>query len=129
MGIAERLASYLAEVNKRPHEWGVFDCALFCAEWVRRVRGTDPAEGLRGSYADEAGAQEILARFGGMAGLATHFLGEPCPLLHARQGDVVLFQGEYGPALGICDGPLCAFVADSGLSFRQLAKCEAVWHV
>ena len=33
-----------------PHEWGYSDCMMVLADWVRVVRGFDPAADLRGTY-------------------------------------------------------------------------------
>lgn len=34
------------------HVWGECDCMLVLADWVRAVRGFDPAADLRGTYGD-----------------------------------------------------------------------------
>jgi len=32
------------------HEWGWSDCMMVLADWVAKVRGFDPGDGLRGTY-------------------------------------------------------------------------------
>lgn len=40
------------------------DCCMFCADWVERVSGVDPAAHLRGAYTSAFGAARQIARFG-----------------------------------------------------------------
>lgn len=49
-GSPEALASYLRGTARRPFRVGVHDCALFIADWLWLVTGTDPAAALRGRY-------------------------------------------------------------------------------
>lgn len=69
------LRAFLRAAMGRPFAWGTDDCVLFGADWVRWRFGEDPAAGLRGTYADEAGAGRLIADAGSLvavceAGLA-----------------------------------------------------------
>lgn len=37
-----------------PHEWSYCDCFMVLGDWVRIVRGFDPAAEIRGTYGDPA---------------------------------------------------------------------------
>lgn len=50
-------------------EWGRHDCILAVCNYVATRWGVDPAAPWRGSYRDEAGAQAILDRHGGLFSL------------------------------------------------------------
>lgn len=65
------LAHFLADRAKPPLDFGYgrSDCLLTLADWVLNVRGFDPAEAFRGSYASQAEAEAIIAAHGGMATL------------------------------------------------------------
>ncbi|MDR6952290.1 hypothetical protein J2X65_001645 [Ancylobacter sp. 3268] len=60
------LAGYLRELAQHPHVWGERDCILIAADWWRVNHGTDPAEGWRGTYSDEASCRARLAEHGGL---------------------------------------------------------------
>lgn len=48
----DRLYAMLHLWAAAPHAYGQCDCMLVCADWVRAVRGFDPAARWRGSYGD-----------------------------------------------------------------------------
>lgn len=69
----------IIEFVKLPHRfrWGGVggdDCMTFPATWAERSIGVDPAEELRGTYRDREGAEEIIARFGGLVPMMGHQL-------------------------------------------------------
>ncbi|GJE38550.1 DUF6950 family protein [Methylobacterium persicinum] len=60
------MIAYLRQAAREPFAWGVSDCALFMADWVRVARGVDPAASLRGRYRCHLGAARHIRRRGGM---------------------------------------------------------------
>ncbi len=56
----------LIEKSITPHsfEWGVCDCALDAANWVRDITGRDIAVKFRGKYSDARGAVKALKKYG-----------------------------------------------------------------
>lgn len=128
----QMLAAYLKERADRPFEWGVNDCCIFAADWVRLVTGRDPAQALRGEYSDEAGAAEVIDEFGGVANLVSMGVGsEPLPnVATAQRGDVVLFESGNGPALGICAGEKFAAVRPvGGVGYFSMRHAVTAWRV
>lgn len=69
-GLAADLGAFLDEAARTPFAWGVHDCLLFTADWIRVRTGIDPAAPWRGTYASEDEAQAILTRYGGLAAFA-----------------------------------------------------------
>ncbi len=69
VGAVGLLTTFLEEAASRPTVWGVCDCLLQPADWVRLRTGRDPAARWRGAYHDQAQAQAILDAFGGLDGL------------------------------------------------------------
>ncbi len=112
-----------------PHAWGTNDCCLFCADAVLAMTGDDPAKALRGTYTDEAGAMAIVAQYGGMEELLTHFLGEPSGPLCARRGDVVMVHTKHADACGIFDGQHIACVGDTELLLLPFSRGLKSWRV
>ena len=55
------LNNYLRDSLSRPYEVGEWDCALFVAEWVDILTGSDRADYFRGLYQEK---EEGLAQFG-----------------------------------------------------------------
>ena len=60
------LAEYLDQCCRRRWKWGVHDCTLFAADWVRTVTGVDPAAGWRGTYGSADECRDRLAMAGGL---------------------------------------------------------------
>ncbi len=104
----ERLGAFIAGHLGTSFTWGQRDCCLFAADWVRTCTGEDPAQGLRGTYADEAGALAVIRRSGGFYRFVTIRLAQPMMRepLRAGRGDLAALAGESEdmPALGIVLG-------------------------
>lgn len=60
------MTEFLREAARQPFAWGQADCSLFMADWVRYVRGIDPAAPLRGRYRTAIGAARHIRRLGGI---------------------------------------------------------------
>lgn len=88
------LSAYLGAAVARPWEWGVHDCQMWPADWVRSQTGQDPASAWRGRYRSLSGAERIIRRGGGLPALVSAGMGriglpEIAPAL-AEDGDVGL---------------------------------------
>lgn len=46
----DKLYSMLHFWAGQPHEWSYCDCMTVAADWIKIVKGYDPAENLRGTY-------------------------------------------------------------------------------
>src|SRR5689334_16890400 len=118
----ERLAAWLERARTRPFQYGIWDCCLAAADWVREATGADHAIDYRG-YRTESGAYRKMKSIaeGGVVEVVTRALGAPLssPLM-AQRGDVVAVQSESGPALGVCLGDRVAVVMRDGLGFLGL---------
>jgi len=64
----ERLAEFRQFAAGQSFKLGSWDCGLLCAEWVRLMRGVDPAAEWRGRYHTALGLARILRRRGGLVG-------------------------------------------------------------
>lgn len=62
----DALKSYLASQGKVQWAWGQADCTLFTADWVVWLTGSDPGDGLRGTYSSDLGAMEVIQANGGI---------------------------------------------------------------
>ena len=101
------LNNYLRDSLSRPYDVGEWDCALFVAEWVDILTGSERADYFRGLYQEkEAG----LAQFGPLrrrVAMELDSLGF-FKAETARLGDVALLRGgligiviEIGEALAV----------------------------
>ena len=66
------LEQYLAELDARPWAWGECDCTRMIMNWIERLHGADPAQGLRYRSADEA--CELARAHGGFTALVIRTL-------------------------------------------------------
>lgn len=119
------LADHIASAG--PFAWGTIDCVLWCADWVRQMTGTDHADGIRGTYADEAGAKVALASLGfaSISDLIGHYLPET-PAKKARRGDIMLHPMDIA---GICDGAHAYFLTENGVTRIPFTACTKAWKV
>jgi hypothetical protein len=131
------LGDYLAAAATRPFDYGHQDCCTFPADWVLLRRGVDPMANLRGRYASEEEAQEIIEDAGGLVAIWTRELDAAGigSVATAREGDigVIAVIGEHGLTAngGIFTGKRWAFLAPRGLfaSSIEPAHVMKVWRV
>lgn len=130
----ERLAALIEQRRREPFAWGRHDCALWAADAVLAITGTDLAKPWRGRYRSAAGAVRIIHQQGAAdAGLAALVDEALCRRLHVRQaqrGDVVLADMGAMNALGVVSGAgMWCGPGAQGLVFRPLREAVAAWEV
>ncbi|MGA9851835.1 MAG: hypothetical protein WBR15_02770 [Gammaproteobacteria bacterium] len=126
----EQLLKLVDERKRTAHKWGVNDCCLFAADAVLAMTGEDKAAALRGTYSNREEAYKIIATYGGLAGLLTHFLGEPKGPLCARRGDIVLFTAPNGlDCIGVCTGTTIVCPGDERLNVFDISLAKQSWRV
>lgn len=107
----KRLGRFLALRQAQPFAWGTADCCTFAFDAVAALHGRDPVAALRGSYSSATGALRVLARFGGIEGLADQHLGPRIAVHQVQDGDIALLhpwvrEDDHGTgALGVAYGP------------------------
>lgn len=124
-----RLANFVEARRERAFCWGGSDCALFVCDAIEAMTGTDPGGRWRGLYSSEKGARRVLRDNGGVRGIATLVLGEPCSPAIAGRGDVVLIETPGGEALAICIGVQIAAQGVEGIEFLPISAAKAAWKV
>ena len=127
----QALAEYLRQRADRPFEWGVNDCCIFAADWVLAATGRDPMGGMRNTYDNESWAANTLETGGGLARLVSSKLSIALPTVAtAQRGDIILFETEKGPALGICVGEKFAAVPPAGgVAYFSMRHAVTAWRV
>jgi hypothetical protein len=124
-----RLYDAIEAARGRPFAWGSHDCAAFATAVAAELTGEDPVAALRGSYQSAFGAERLMAEYGGLPGLVTHFYGEPVTIHYAGRGDLVLAERDNGPALGVSMGSIAAFAGPDGLAFLNMKMCRLAWRI
>ena len=99
------LIEHVLTAEQFPFEYGVNDCALFAADAVKVMTGTDFAADFRGKYKTALGAAKALksAGYDNLEALAADKFKEVPPLT-AKMGDLAILDTPEGPALGIVLG-------------------------
>jgi len=102
--------------RKTAFRWGTNDCALFAADCIQAMTGTDLAAVYRGRYTSEAGARAILQATGyaDVAAVAASMLAEIHPS-RAATGDVAVMEYAGEPSLGIFNGALIMALRPDGI--------------
>lgn len=126
------LARYIESVRQRPFAWGRHDCALMAADAIAAMTGVDLAADLRGSYdSAESAAVVMRSRYGvdDVASVAGRLFGDPITPRLAQRGDLLLLDGEHGPALGICLGTHAAAPGARGMVLMPMEQWLKAWRV
>lgn len=112
MGKQTALATWLDQAIDTPRAWGVHDCTLWPADWVRRCGHADPASPWRGRYRTALGAARLARANGGLEALWAAG-AERAGLVRTRRplagdvGLVAMATREVGPALAGHVGAIC----------------------
>ena len=110
----QALQDFTIARSKMPFEWGVNDCALCAADWVKICTGIDYAAAFRG-YTGAREALSLISTHGGLQAIATAALGEPVASGFETVGDVVLIDFDGNEVLGICNGATTLGPGPNGL--------------
>ena len=86
----EAVRSVTRAFGDQPFAWGRLDCCQLARAVFAAYRGRDPAPGM--DYASKDEAEALMARHGGLAGLLTYILGDPCPVNETSTADVLLLK-------------------------------------
>jgi hypothetical protein len=116
--------------------WGVWDCALMAAAHVDNITGSEHYTAHANHYDSADSAAAYLASLGvdGLDGLATQILGDPLANKKmAQRGDIVTFDTDLGPALGVVDLSGMKIIgldpSESGFIRIPLALSTSAWRV
>lgn len=129
-GWPELLAAFVEARRHVPFAWGSNDCATLAADAVLALTGQDPLATLRGQWADEAQAREVLTSLGGLPRAVTTALGPP--LDHAAlaaRGAPVCARMDGVPIIGLLLGDCWCAPGEHGLVFRPLGDIRLAWWV
>lgn len=132
------LHDFLAERQDVPFAWGLNDCAIFAADAILAMTGTDIAEDFRGRYTSEVGALRAIKKITGGSTIADaagycankHGLVEHKYPLMAKRGDLVLIKNRDGNEIaGIVslDGRHVVSPGDNGLVKFSIMKVTRAW--
>lgn len=127
----ERLAALVEARRHMPFSWGNHDCGSFAADAIRACTGEDPMPELRGLYADEAGAEAMLARQGGL--LMTIEMVQArrgaaeCPRDFAQRGDTAFARVGNEDLMTVVLGDRLAAPGPDGLVFVPLRAARRIW--
>lgn len=135
----QKLRAYLSAQNDVPFAWSSNDCCSNACGWIRLATGIDLYAEFRGRYSDEPSAEAAILAITGTGGTVEdaadyltlkYKMPEINPKLASR-GDVVLFDGQLGPMLGIvnCNPVYSVFPGDAGLRSIRTTTARRAWRV
>lgn len=130
------LPVFLADLARRRWRWGETDCLMVLSDWVRLMRGVDPAAPWRGTYSTEAECWSILDSAGGIEALLTRTMAvhgfsqievEECGAIGLVTAPTSRGRQSTG---AICAGPLrwAVTTRDRGLVVAPLVPL-AIWRL
>lgn len=134
-----RLHDFIVKRAGLPFIWGENDCALFVTDGIEAMTGQDVGGDFRGQYSTLASAVVRMQKVAGGPSVenvaehvaAEHQLAELSNILFSQRGDVVLFDGSEGPAIGLVslDGIHAVFVGSEGLRRIPISDCRRAWRI
>lgn len=126
----ERLADFIEARRATPFGWGVNDCVSFAFDGLHALTGADPLAPLRGRWATEAQALQVLQSMGGLAWAVCSLLGRPLRTpAAAPRGALVCARMQGQPTLGLHLGAWWCAPGAAGLVFRPAGEVRLAWGV
>lgn len=125
---ASRLERYLHAQKDHEFAYGIFDCCLFVGGAIAAMTGVDPVEPFRGAYGSRKSGLGLLARAGGIPGVAALYGMPEIPVAFAARGDMLLMPGGILAlmALNVRDAVV---VVDRGLALTPASRARCAWRV
>jgi hypothetical protein len=124
-----RLDALVHARTSRPFAWGVQDCALWAADCVLAITGTDLAADLR-AHRTARQALRTIRDHGGLFAIATRALGPATGVHNATEGDVLLVGMGKRVALGVLlPGQMVVGPGITGLCAAPLSDALCGWRV
>lgn len=126
------LDDFIEAARHRPFAWGVHDCGLFAANWIRQATGVDPAKRWRRRYTTERGAWRVLRNDGllDMEDVGRAAYGEPMENARlAGRGDIVSVLSGGLVCLGVHLGHRVVCAGPDGLVFLPVSAIRHAWRV
>lgn len=126
----QRLGEYVAAIAKSPFAPGSADCALFAADAVKAMTGSDPAADFRGHYTTLKGGFKQLqkAGFTDLADLVATHLTE-IPVAMAQVGDIAVLSADGEAALGVVQGDRIYVRSMNGLATVPLLSAKRMFRL
>ena len=133
-GWQTRLLETVEGLKETPFAWGQNDCCIFAAKCLDAQYDTHIADGVVGQYETELGCKKFMIRRSGSTDLnavLSTFLTNRIHKNFAQRGDLVVFDGDFGPTAGILwSGAIWAMGPDGVATLRvQDVNITDVWRV
>lgn len=124
------LTAYLTACRHKRFRPGRFECALFAADWVLIVSGTDLAARWRGKYASIEDGRDLIAEAGydNPVAIAAEALKEVSGWMQAEIGDIAVVEEAGEACFGIIGGAhIHVLRVQRGLDVVPLARAARVF--
>lgn len=123
-----RLEDFVRVRGAAPFDWAGNNCGEFAADAVQAQTGEHLCPELRG-HRNAREALRMLAKVGGVRGLADRVLGDRIAPRRARIGDVVVIPAGKREALAICNGQTAIAPGAGGVLAVPMAQALSAWRV
>lgn len=136
--LTQEFHDFLVARRTVPFAWGTNDCAIFAADAIEAITGTDIAAEFRGKYTNELGALRAVKEIAGGVELAdaTAYCARKYGLeqydypLLAKRGDLVVVRNSDGAEItGVIglDGRYVLSPGDEGLVQLPITSVVMAW--
>ena len=122
----KRLTPVLARAARTPCE---HDCALFGADALAAMTGTDLAAPYRGRYRTLTGGLRLLRRDGHADQVALIAAHVPVRVGRPRPGDLAVVTTPDGPSVGVVQGAAVYVVGPLGAGLVPIDQAQTVFGV
>ena len=130
-GWERRLERVIQAAENEPYVLGVHDCFRVACQAVEALTGVDLWAQWAGRYRTQHEAHQLVTDYGGgFDGAFSKLFGtEPVNPLLAQRGDILKFEQNGIPHLGVCRGRVAVVLGEYGLLSVPLRSCTHVWKI
>ncbi len=132
-GWERRVEDVIQAAESEPYVLGQHDCFKVACQAVEALTGVDLWSEWAGRYSTQREALKLIAEYGGgtFDDAFSRLFGvelDDNPLF-ARRGDVLKFERDGVPHLGVCRGRGVVVLGENGLMKIPLRACAGVWKI
>ena len=128
----KQLTDFLSRYSDTVFDYNKFTCAFFTCDWIKEVRGVDPASGMRLVCNDEYEMKRLLKQYKSLKHITIAYFKtinlKPVHRNFAKRGDIILFNRNSW-TLGVLGTQGIVSPSLKGLMYTPITNAVFAWKV